>query len=119
VSIVGRLSDCTSSNGKYNRLTSGSYLGSGTAVAKGDANCSLPASLLEGGTIKWNTGEQSAFKSSFNGDTSKDTFPFLATITSGPLTGSNFVVVPMLTPNADCDQVGVTSLEERGIVMTN
>lgn len=117
VTIVGKLSNCTSS-GKYSRLTSGSYLGSGTAVAKGDTTCSLPSSLLEGGTITWNTGEQSTFNSSFNGDTSRDAFPFLATINSGPLTGNKFVVVPMLTPNADCDQVGVTRLEERGIVMT-
>ena len=116
VSIVGSLTDCTSPNGRYPHLVSGTYEGHGAALSTGAISCSLQ-SVSEIGTIAWDNGQSSSVESILNSDTaSSGTLQSTGKVVDGVLQGDSFTVLPTAIPNADCDTVGLMMLTLTGPV---
>ncbi|GAA5072856.1 hypothetical protein [Nocardia iowensis] len=112
VAISGNLDNCTSPNGRYTSIRSGTLTGTGsaTATAGGFNPCRLLVSANGNGTIDWSAGSDSTFAWRITPDPITG-MSFSANVTGGQLNGDTITVVPRSAqPNQGCATNGLSTL---------
>jgi hypothetical protein len=119
VSLAANLSSCTSVNGAFSRLNSGTVTATGTATSQGLSPCNLLLTIHARATFTWNTGETS------RGDVTISTDPLhggvgtaIVQVTSGPLVGDTGTHVAAIIPNVDCLLAGLRTLTAPAAVVS-
>lgn len=97
------LAGCTSPNGNFPRLASGTVQASGPATSLGGVPCNLLLTVTGTGTITWNTNQKSKLTFDINTNPTNGTLSFSGAITTGPLNADTITSVPVVAnPNPDC-----------------
>ncbi|RLU78173.1 hypothetical protein CTZ27_37705 [Streptomyces griseocarneus] len=92
--LAGALATCSSPNGSYPALHSGTGQGTGQAKATGGPGpCAVVFTASGTGTVIWNTKQQSTLSFTVTTDPTTGQVGFNCTVTSGPMTGDKDTVV--------------------------
>jgi len=110
--------DCTSPNGNYSDLGSGTVATTSATVTSSSGPCNLLITIEGNGRIDWNTGDTSRFSFTVNTNPLNGAISLSATINSGELKGDTINAVPVVAhPNVDCALTGLSSLTaELGLI---